>query len=106
MIPRPCVRCGDLIPAGSYCHRCQPRQHYQRGTKGRTATDRRWRNLSQRLRRESPFCANCGTTDDLTVDHITPISAGGDLYDRTNLAVLCRPCNSRKGAEPHHPKTP
>lgn len=35
---------------------------------------------------------------DLTVDHITPIAAGGSPLDPGNLAVLCRSCNSSKGA--------
>lgn len=43
------------------------------------------------------FCAECGCKRDLTVDHVLPLSKGGssDLY---NLQILCRACNSRKGA--------
>ncbi len=43
-------------------------------------------------------CAHCGTTDNLTIDHIKPLSdEGGD--ERSNLQVLCGPCNSRKGGK-------
>jgi 5-methylcytosine-specific restriction endonuclease McrA len=40
-------------------------------------------------------CATCGSKDDLTVDHIMPISKGG-THERTNLQCLCRKCNEDK----------
>ena len=33
-----------------------------------------------------------------TVDHVVPLAAGGAPFDIGNCAVLCRSCNSRKGA--------
>lgn len=47
--------------------------------------------------RDGPFCKACGTTDNLCVDHIIPMSRGGS-DDMDNLQLLCRRCNSRKGA--------
>lgn len=42
-------------------------------------------------------CVDCAATDDLTLDHIYPWSLGGpDTVE--NLRVLCRSCNSSKGA--------
>ncbi|MBI2764217.1 MAG: HNH endonuclease, partial [Chloroflexi bacterium] len=35
---------------------------------------------------------------DLTADHIVPLAAGGAPFDIANCAVLCRSCNSTKGA--------
>lgn len=47
--------------------------------------------------RDGYACLICAATEDLTLDHITPWSRGGqDTIE--NLRTLCRPCNSRKGA--------
>jgi 5-methylcytosine-specific restriction endonuclease McrA len=35
---------------------------------------------------------------DLTVDHVVPLAAGGAPFEIANCAVLCRFCNSTKGA--------
>lgn len=43
-------------------------------------------------------CAFCSSTDKLCVDHIVPLSRGG-TNDEDNLRLLCRTCNSRKGAK-------
>lgn len=45
----------------------------------------------------SGMCARCGSTDDLTVDHVVPVSRGGS-DDIDNLRALCLRCNSSKGA--------
>lgn len=42
-------------------------------------------------------CSDCGSEHDLTADHITPVSKGGDPFDVANGRCLCRPCNSRRG---------
>ena len=47
--------------------------------------------------RDGRRCLRCGTTNDLSLDHIHPWSLGGrDTFE--NLQTLCRRCNSRKGA--------
>ena len=40
-------------------------------------------------------CKSCGTGEDLTIDHVFPISKGGTNHI-DNLQVLCRRCNSSK----------
>lgn len=47
--------------------------------------------------RDGSVCATCGATEDLTLDHVWPESRGGGATVE-NLRVLCRSCNSRKGA--------
>lgn len=48
-------------------------------------------------------CKHCGTLDNLTVDHIKPLSKGGN-NDLTNLQVLCVKCNQKKGSRDDTPK--
>lgn len=66
--------------------------------------DRAWRKLCEQIKeRDGWQCAICGSTEDLTVDHVKPL----DLFssaeweaglDRNpdNLCTLCRRCNGRK----------
>jgi len=59
------------------------------------------------LERDGYSCKKCGkyeTTDEknipqggLHVDHIKPVSKGGNEFDLDNLQVLCKSCNLSKG---------
>jgi len=40
-------------------------------------------------------CAACGSTEELVVDHATPIARGGSS-DPSNLQCLCSPCSRAK----------
>ncbi len=58
--------------------------------------------LSDKLRarvfvRDGARCRRCGSTLALEVDHIEPLSCGGDDA-LNNLQTLCRRCNRRKGS--------
>lgn len=46
--------------------------------------------------RDGWTCVECGSADDLTLDHIIPWSWGGP-DEEGNLRTLCRACNSSKG---------
>lgn len=48
------------------------------------------------FRRDNSRCAYCGSTQDLTLDHVMPKSRGGKT-NWENLLTACRRCNSRKG---------
>jgi 5-methylcytosine-specific restriction endonuclease McrA len=48
-------------------------------------------------KRDGNKCVKCGGTEDLTVDHIIPLSLGGKCH-LVNLQTMCKACNGRKGA--------
>jgi len=92
-LARPCLGCGTTIAAGSRCDTCTP-------TKIKTAArgyDARWRQLARQAIRQHPWCTDCGTsgskTNPLTGDHLRwPAQTLADIE------VVCRRCNSRRGA--------
>jgi 5-methylcytosine-specific restriction endonuclease McrA len=48
------------------------------------------------LRRDGHRCQYCGTSSNLTVDHMMPRSRGGeDTWE--NLVTACIKCNNKKG---------
>ena len=46
--------------------------------------------------RDGHACLKCSSTEALTIDHVVPLSKGGDNSD-DNLQTLCHRCNSAKG---------
>ena len=66
---------------------------------------RAWRqtpalNNIKLFNRDRQYCAYCGGHfhfDELTREHITPVSRGG-LDSWMNCITACRPCNGRKGS--------
>lgn len=79
---------------GKSHHRKRPRKIHQRPEPGL------WRWLRLRVwERDGWTCQYCGSQDRqaLQVDHIMPISKGGDNTLK-NLVTACRPCNTKKSA--------
>ena len=96
-LARPCHRCGEPTSA-TYCPDCRPAPAEPTRRLATFAYDRRWRKLSTRVRKLQPFCLDCGSRDDLTADHIIPVTEAPELaHEPLNIAVRCRPCNSAKG---------
>ena len=48
------------------------------------------------FRRDNHLCLKCGAEDGLSIDHIVPVSKGGQ-NTLDNLQTLCMPCNISKG---------
>ena len=64
---------------------------------------RRWRGLRNLFIRRNRLCINCKDNNLIVegelVDHIKPISEGGDFYEWSNLQTLCNPCHRKKSAK-------
>jgi len=65
-------------------------------------TNSPWIKLRNAHRLREPLCRECRKNGELTpmnvVDHIKPISQGGDPWDEDNLQSLCSSCHNRKSA--------
>lgn len=48
------------------------------------------------FKRDNNQCQYCGTTNDLTLDHLIPRSKGGKSSWK-NLVTACKACNAKKG---------
>src|SRR5699024_1568868 len=107
-VPRICGECGapytPTTAGRATCTACTGEGDRARPTRGSTAQrgyGARWQRLSQRARRLQPFCLDCGTTQDLTTDH-TPQAwkrqQEGKSIRLADVVVVCRPCNSERGA--------
>lgn len=83
------------------------RQKYDATSAGRIAAERRRiRRLgyadqgmptfdADLLKAQQTKCENCGTSENLTLDHHVPLSSNGQL-SLENTNILCNICNSRK----------
>ena len=101
-----CTVCGVVTSrVGSRCT-----EHARQSNRGRhnaLYNTQAWQRLSARVLRawrgeHGDWCPGyqrpAHGASDLTVDHVVPLAAGGAPFDIGNTAVLCRSCNSTKGA--------
>ena len=113
---RICLGCGTLV-VGMTAQRCAPceradelhREEVRRAYRGRKAgpTQRgkarralydtpEWRAVRARVVQRDGACRMCGSTERLSVHHLTP--AADDMaaaLDMDNLVTLCRVCHGR-----------
>ena len=50
------------------------------------------------MRDKQRVCANCGSTENLDVHHIVPVSKGG-ITEESNLVYLCKSCHLKAHAQ-------
>ena len=101
-----CTVCGVLTSrSGSRCTTHARQSNHSRHNA--LYSTRPWQRLSARLLRawrgeHGNWCPGyqrpAHTARDLTVDHVIPLAASGAPFDIGNCSVLCRSCNSTKGA--------
>jgi 5-methylcytosine-specific restriction endonuclease McrA len=105
-IMRLCASCGRVCRPEevrrSKCPDCARTYVREKSRRRRTRQQRgytdAWLAIVKQAIRAHPFCAECGTSADLTGDHIVPLSKGG-TNTPSNIQVLCRGCNGRKQAK-------
>lgn len=72
-------------------------EHIRLTIKGK---ERAWRvppvTRREVLRRDHHTCQYCGSTHNLTLDHVVPLSKGGS-HSWDNVVTACERCNQRKG---------
>lgn len=99
MIPgvkRPCIGCGSLTGAGSYCEPCARERERQRSlTRGSRHYTGDYRRRAKEVRENATECWLCHDgprpDDPWTADHVVP----GD--PASPLMPAHRSCNSRRG---------
>jgi len=67
--------------------------NYKRGHDGKHTY--RMKLAKEKLLKEAPYCAICGSTHNLELDHIFSVGVGGD-DDISNLQLLCHECHCEK----------
>ena len=64
-----------------------------------TSTERIWKvppvNRREVLKRDNHRCQYCGSNKHLTLDHVIPVSKGGE-HKWNNVVSACEPCNQYK----------
>lgn len=98
--PIRCLDCNTPCrPPPSAAGRCPSCDRRRQGLRNalRSHYGRDWAVMRRALIAAHPWCDVCKSRLDLTADHIVPVARGG-TNDKGNLQVLCRVCNSRKGA--------
>jgi 5-methylcytosine-specific restriction enzyme A len=93
---RLCPGCGTRTQTKGRCRDCRRAHEKQRGNRHRRGYTNDWQRMVKAAIAAHPFCTDCGSTSDLTGDHIVPLSQGG-LNVPGNIAVRCRSCNSARG---------
>jgi 5-methylcytosine-specific restriction endonuclease McrA len=90
------------------CDEC--RRQYERERSARRRPDitqaravqvyhsKRWLMVRKAVLSRDPLCVLCDRAISTDVDHIVPMSEGGDEYSLTNLRGLCGPCHWRRHA--------
>lgn len=107
---RPCLVCGRLHSNPSRCSSCQAQwqahQDAVRGSSAKRGYGSSWRRIAAAVvaTHKAIYGMQCPgygvpahTASSLTVDHIVA-KANGGTDELSNLRVLCRECNSRKGS--------
>jgi 5-methylcytosine-specific restriction protein A len=90
-------------PGKAKCHTHMREYERERSTRRREATKgifkrKRWQATRRAVLARDPLCKVCDQQLSEEVDHITPLSQGGDPWALDNLQGICGPCHWAKTA--------
>lgn len=92
-------------PRCAECRQVENREIERDRLRSQTTAERgyghRWQQLSKRARRLQDFCSDCGSPEDLTVDHSMRAWAAheaGKTITLDMVDVVCSRCNTERGA--------
>lgn len=112
---KPCLDCQRITTHGSRCESCRLAKARLKKTNP-IYRDPRWVAVSRTMletwrKRMGAWCPGVREinhkphhTNDLTVDHITPLVEGGPPFEFSNLRVICRSANGTLGALARPPR--
>lgn len=115
---RICIKCSKVITKGSKKYRCmkcyilekkknklpiehfrlmkrlhQSKRLFKQKSNGRCDfTREEWLEI---IKNSKGICKNCNLKKELTIDHIIPLSKGGE-HTKTNIQAICLSCNVKK----------
>jgi 5-methylcytosine-specific restriction enzyme A len=106
MPKRPCTveRCPNFTrPGKSRCDEHQREYERERSKRRRETTKgifkrKRWRTTRRAVLARDRICKVCDQRLSVEVDHIIPLSQGGDPWNLEGLQGICTPCHSAKTA--------
>ena len=95
-----------MVDSGkSYCidHQRQKDRDYSKTRGSSPYNNRAWMVYRVWYLKRHRLCVECAkegkTVVATEVDHIVPLSKGGDFWEPSNHCAMCKPCHSRKTAK-------
>ena len=85
-----CTVCRRRIPQGPRCSR-----HALKSPSNRAWREAGAAGVRQQVLDRDGACVDCGSTEDLEVDHLIPVSQGGKT-EPENQATRCADCHRRR----------
>src|SRR5262245_45297123 len=103
---RLCAECNRPVrDAGSkgrcdehYCALERKRSARRRQTTKGVYAKKKWATTRRKVFARDPICKVCDRRTSEEIDHIKPLSLGGDPYDLEGLQGICKPCHWTKTA--------
>lgn len=92
MLPKK-VKCDSKLSAIKWSLYCEKRKLFLKLTPKEISVNLL---IERRIIMEVGKCQKCKTINNLSIDHIIPLSKNG-MHIHENIAVLCIKCNSKKG---------